>query len=181
MAVDVPATQKESVEAAIAPLKAVVPGARWTPAANWHVTLKFFGEVAEDRLPAVRDGISRALAGAGPVQSKLLGVGAFPSMSRARVLWVGIDDPGRVLAGWAEAIGLESGMPEDRPLHPHLTLARMKVPAGIGGVVDRFRPFNLDRSPFLLDKVNLFRSYTDRSGSRYESLAEWDLSTGKDL
>jgi len=178
VAVDVPGPQKASVEAAIAPLKAVVPGARWTSPSIWHVTLRFIGEIAADRLPAIREGVERALSGAGPLDSHLLDIGAFPTMSRARVLWAGIEDPRSTLAGWAERIGRECGLKEDRPLHPHLTLARLKVPAAIGPVVDRFRPFDLDRTPYPIDKVTLFRSYTERSGPRYEPLKVWSLSTG---
>ena len=176
----------------MAPLKAVLPGARWTVRSTWHVTLKFFGEVPEDRLDSLREGVVRALVGEKAVGSSLLEIGAFPSMARARVLWAGIEDSQLRLARMAERIGAECGIPEDRPLHPHLTLARMKVPAAIGQVVDRFRPFALEREPFVIDKVTLFRShqpvekshqpvekkgYTERTGSRYEVIAEWELST----
>lgn len=177
MAVDVPEAQKMSVETAIAPLKEHLPGARWTSTQTWHVTLKFFGEVAEDRLPVLIEGVDAALARAEPVRSRLLDVGAFPGMRRARVLWVGIDDADRSLARWAARIGVECEMQDDRPLHPHLTLARLKTPASIGSVVDRFRPFQLDETPFRIDRVTLFRSYPGRSGSRYEVLQEWALGT----
>lgn len=172
-----PERQQASVEAAVAPLKAVLPGARWTARSTWHVTLKFFGEVPEERLPELCEGVGRALADERTLGSSLLDIGAFPSMARARVLWAGIEDSRLRLAGIAERIGAECGFPEDRPLHPHLTLARMKVPAAIGPAVDRFRPFALEREPFLVDKVTLFRSHTERTGSRYEVLAEWELST----
>jgi RNA 2',3'-cyclic 3'-phosphodiesterase len=173
----VPERHRDSVEAAVAPLKAVIPAARWTARSTWHVTLKFFGEVPEDRLASLREGIGRALDGEVAAGSSLLDIGAFPSMARARVLWAGIEDSEQRLARIAERIGAECGAPEDRPLHPHLTLARMKVPAAIGPVVDRFRPFVLEREPFVIDRVKLFRSHTERSGSRYEALAEWKLST----
>jgi 2'-5' RNA ligase len=177
VAVDVPEAQQASVEAAVAPLRAVLPGARWTARSTWHVTLKFFGEVPEDRLAPLRSGIGRAVAGERAVNSSLLDIGAFPSMARARVLWAGISDPGLRLARLAGRIGSETGFPADRPLHPHLTLARMKVPAAIGPAVDRFRPFTLDQEPFGIDKVTLFESHTERTGSRYEVRGEWWLST----
>ncbi|HEX2148778.1 MAG TPA: RNA 2',3'-cyclic phosphodiesterase [Actinomycetota bacterium] len=177
MAVDVPERQKASVETAVAPLKAVLPGARWTAAATWHVTLKFFGEVAEDGLENLRNGIGRAVCHEQAIGSRLGDVGAFPSMNRARVLWVGVEDPEMRLSQMSGRIGRECGLDEDRPLHPHLTLARMKVPAAIGPAVDRFRPFELEREPFAIDRVTLYRSYTERTGSRYEVLHEWELST----
>jgi RNA 2',3'-cyclic 3'-phosphodiesterase len=178
IAVDVPEQHKASVQAAVAPLKAVLPGARWTDRAAWHVTLKFFGEVPDDRLAALKEAVERALEGERPVESRLTDVGAFPSMAKARVLWAGIDDPDFSLARMAERIGTESGFGEDRPLHPHLTLARMKVPVAIGPAVDRFRPYVLETGSFVVDRVTLFQSFTERSGPRYEALQEWELSTG---
>lgn len=169
------------METATAPLKNALAGARWTSPETWHVTLKFFGEVPEERLPALREGIRRAAAGVPATMSRLTDLGAFPSMKRARVLWVGIEDPRGSLGALADRIGAECGVEEDRPLHPHLTLARLKVPAAIGPVVDRFRPFELNRAPFGIDRVVLFRSFTGRSGSRYEELAAWELSTAEGL
>lgn len=161
----------------MAPLKAVLPGARWTSPATWHVTLKFFGEVPKDALGELKAGIGRAVGGEPAVESRLTDIGAFPAMEKARVLWAGIEDAGFKLARLAERVGVETGLSEDRPLHPHLTLARLKVPAAIGPVVDRFRPYRLVEEPFPIDRVTLFRSYTERSGSRYEVLDTWALST----
>lgn len=180
-AIDVPSRQKASVEAAIGPMKAVVPGARWTSPATWHVTLKFFGEVPEPWLEGIRQGIGHALAGTGPVESRLMDVGAFPNITRARVLWVGVDDSAGALKALAERINRECVFVEDRPLHAHLTLARLKVPADLRFLIERFGPFDLDRNPFVIDRVTLFRSYTERSGSRYEELGSWALSTGESL
>lgn len=180
-AVEVPERHKASVKEAIAPLKAIVPGARWTSPATWHVTLKFFGEVPEPWLEGIREGIAQAVAGVQAVGSRLLEVGAFPNARRARVLWLGIDDSSGALAGLAERINRECVFVDDRPLHPHITLARLRVPANLGPVIDRFSPFKLDPAPFHIDRVTLFRSYTGRSGPRYEVLGSWDLSTGHAL
>lgn len=181
---DVPERHRNSIEAAVAPLKAVLPGARWTSPATWHVTLKFFGEVAEGHLDRLKEGIGRAVAGEPAVESRLTEIGSFPSMAKARVLWVGIEDAGSHLAELAERIGTEIGLSDDRPLHPHLTLARMKVPAAIAPAVDRFRPYPLEEESFVVDRVTLFRSHqpvrkghTVRSGARYEVLDTWALST----
>lgn len=174
---DVPERRRNSIEAAVAPLKAVLPGARWTSTTTWHVTLKFFGEVAEGHLARLKEGIGRAVAGEPAAESRLTEIGAFPSMAKARVLWVGIEDAGLHLAGLADRIGTECGLSDDRPLHPHLTLARMKVPAAIAQAVDRFRPFALEEEPFVIARATLYRSFPERSGSRYEVLDTWALST----
>lgn len=142
-AVAVPDRHKESVAESVAPLKALLPGARWTKPATWHVTLKFFGEVPEGRLDDLQQGIGRALVGEPAVESRLQDVGAFPNLKRARVLWAGIEDSRLMLTRFAERIEAECGFPEDRALHPHLTLAPLEGAGGDrqgGGPVPSLRP-----------------------------------------
>lgn len=173
LAVEVPKRQKRSVEQSIAPLRAEITNARWTVHQMWHVTLKFFGEVPEGRLEKVQEVISQAVIGTEVIESQLTDIGAFPNLRRARVLWVGITDPsdalralaGRVEAGWPDA--------KPRPLHPHVTLARFNHPARVANVIDKFRPLNLDRSPFAIEKAILYRSHLGAGGPRYEALAEF--------
>ncbi|MEM6492602.1 MAG: RNA 2',3'-cyclic phosphodiesterase, partial [Pseudomonadota bacterium] len=73
------------VRAAIASLAGGVPGARWTPEENVHVTLKFIGEIDE----GLAADIDEALAGiqAAPFTMALAGVGAFDR----RLIWAGVD------------------------------------------------------------------------------------------
>lgn len=163
------------MEEAIGPLKAVVPAARWTSPVTWHVTLKFFGEVPDQWLAGIQEGIGLSVVGTQPITSRLLDIGAFPDPNRARVLWVGIGDPEGALSGLAERINRDCQFTEDRPLHPHVTLARLRSPAKVGPLFDRFRPLGFEPSSFLIEQVTLYRSYTERTGSRYEVLGEWKL------
>lgn len=106
----------------------------WTRPGNWHLTLKFLGDVEEERLPrlaaalgAVRWAGFAARAGAG---------GFFPPRQEGqrrwqpRVLWVGLEQGGEaagVLASAIEKALLPLGFPaEERPFSAHLTLARIK-------------------------------------------------------
>jgi 2'-5' RNA ligase len=175
LAVEVPKRQKRSVEQAIAPLRAEIGNARWTAHQMWHVTLKFFGEVAEDRLEAVQEVISQAVIGTEVIESQLTDIGAFPNLRRARVLWVGMTDPTDALRALAGRV--EAGWPDARPraLHPHITLARFNHPARVANVVDKFRPLDLDRTPFAIEKTILYRSHLGSGGPRYEALAEFSL------
>lgn len=139
------------------------------------MTCRFLGQVPDDRLDGVKRGLDRALAGGQPVRSRLTELGAFPGLRRARVLWVGIDDPDGALAGLSERIGRECAVTEQRAFHPHLTLARFKVPASVGPALECAGPPALDPEPFVIDRLILFRSFTERSGARYEVLDEWAL------
>jgi 2'-5' RNA ligase len=174
VAVEVPEAQKDSVQQAIASV--VVPGARWTSRESWHVTLKFLGATAEERLAEVTGVVEQAASTSQPARTRLQGLGAFPTFRRARVLWVGLDDPAGVLAALArtlEAGFAQHGFPaEGRPWTPHLTVARLKVPAAVA-----LEPgeIHLDEQPFEVEQVVLFRSHLKASGAVYEPLARVPL------
>jgi RNA 2',3'-cyclic 3'-phosphodiesterase len=99
---------------------------------NWHVTLVFLGEVAEDRAEDARAALDRAVAGwratgAGPPRLRLAGGGTF-GRGRFTVLWVGADGDREPLVRLARRMRAElkrDRLPyDDRPLKPHLTVAR---------------------------------------------------------
>ncbi len=95
---------------------------------NLHITLKFLGSVDEALVPE----IARALEGpdVAPFRARLFGVGAFPNMSRPRVIWVGVEEGREELVRlmmWVDSRLRRLGFPkEDREPHPHLTIARVK-------------------------------------------------------
>ena len=99
---------------------------------TWHVTLAFLGEVAEERGPDAALAIERAVtawraAAPGPPQLLLAGGGRF-GRGRFTVLWVGVDGDREALAGLSRQVRRElkrDRLPyDDRPLKPHLTIAR---------------------------------------------------------
>jgi len=101
----------------------------WTRPGNVHLTLKFLGNVAEERLGAVMDAVERASAGIEPFRARVHQVGGFPNLRRPRVLWVGLDADPRLtrLAGEIDAALGELGFPrETRRFSPHLTIGRVK-------------------------------------------------------
>jgi 2'-5' RNA ligase len=177
VAFEVPEAQKDSVQKAIASLVPVaVPGARWTSRESWHVTHKFLGATAEERLAEVTGVVEQAASTSQPARTSLQGLGAFPSFRRARVLWVGLDDPGGVLAALAHTLEegfARRGFPaEGRPWTPHLTVARLKVPAPVALEPGQI---HLDEQPFEVGQVVLFRSHLKASGAVYEPLARCPL------
>jgi len=97
-----------------------------------HITLKFLGYVAEERLPEIAVACGRAAGAGKPFDLSFQGVGAFPRWRGARVLWMGTGTgaaPLRELQATVEAelnaLGFKA---ESRPFSPHLTLARFKAP-----------------------------------------------------
>jgi 2'-5' RNA ligase len=139
------------------------------------VTLKFFGEVPEDRVPELSESIRSVAEETPTVRTKLEDIGAFPNMRRARVVWVGVADTGSALRSLAASIEDACGYPPEQRFKAHLTLARFKVPESIERVIDGHRPFEWDRSPFEIGTVTLYRSVLSRQGARYTPVAEFPL------
>ena len=181
VAVDIPDRQKLSVEKAIQPLRLALVGAvRWVPRENWHATLKFLGEVPDDLVPDLRSVLTAVTSAAPATSTALTDVGAFPALSRARVLWVGLADPDGRLASLAAALESSLGeagfRQESRPLRAHVTLARIRAPIAIAGIVEKAGPYGLNREPFAVGRVVLYRSRLGRAGAVYEPLAEFPLA-----
>jgi 2'-5' RNA ligase len=94
-----------------------------------HLTLKFLGETEEGLVPEIVSAMRETSASIPPFTVRVHGTGAFPSLARPSVLWVGLQGA-EPLARMAKsldadlaALGFE---PERRPWSPHITLARVR-------------------------------------------------------
>ena len=175
VALEIPESVKDAVEAAFDPWRAAFPKARWVPRENLHVTLKFLGRAWPRLTDWVPERVEAAAAEVSLFTARLRGVGSFPSVKRGRALWAGFDDtdPIGTLAGAIEE-ALDDEFPaEKRPFHPHLTVARsdppLKLPAAYSGT-------ELESDEWSVDHVVLFRSHLGRPAPRYEPLAHFPLS-----
>ncbi len=151
---------------------------RWVGSEGLHVTLKFFGEVAPDRLEVIAEAIRIAGQGTGQFPLRLDELGAFPSRQRPRILYVGLEAPAalellqdRIERG-GEALGFP---PEGKPFHPHLTLGRLREG-------QKYPPRALDdvggwyeQLSFTGDQVILYESILTPHGPRYEPQLTLDL------
>lgn len=122
VAIDMP----ENVKDELAVLCTNVPGARWVPKEQIHLTLRFIGEVDGGFFREIKDALDD-IKGV-PFDFQLRRMGFFPPRGMPRVLWVGID-PEKETAALRNRIetclvkmGLE---PEKRKFTPHITLARL--------------------------------------------------------
>jgi 2'-5' RNA ligase len=184
VAVEIPEAQRRALASVVSGLRPAIEGARFVGEGAWHVTLKFLGPTEEDRLDAVREVIAGAVpaAGGGPVPVRLGGPGAFPSPRRARVVWVGLEDPTGRLGALAAALDEDfeqMGFPEEqRRWRPHLTVARLRVPGPVdlGSADLRSGPEGLGEG-FTVNEAVLFRSHLQRQGAVYEGLARFPFGS----
>jgi len=162
-------------------LKGAVGRARWKARfpkpANLHLTLKFLGSVEAHRV----EEIGRALDPIGETdrfEIAFEGLGAFPSRSRPRILWVGVTrgaDPLKSLAEQVDRYCSQCGFePEAREFSPHLTLARLKFARGSAApVLENVSPREAGSS--VVTEVTLYRSDLGSAGPTYTPLVRIPL------
>ena len=154
---------------------------RWVRMDGLHVTLRFVGDTAEERLDAIARAMDAAAAVAAPFEIVVNGAGAFPSATRPRALWLDIVGGAESLAGLAGRLDdafVEVGWPaEGRPFRAHLTVARTDgVRAGPLAARELATLANGLDARFQADRLVLFRSHLGGGPARYEPLHESRLS-----
>jgi 2'-5' RNA ligase len=115
---------------AAAPLRELLgDAASWPPAPALHLTLRFVGAQPPALVAPLTDALHAAAAGAEPLTLVTTTAGAFPSLTRPRVLWIGLAAHPTLTRLHARvddacaAIGLGR---EERAFHPHVTVGRMR-------------------------------------------------------
>ncbi len=173
VAIEVPEPVLALVADAVAPIRERHPRGRWVPRANQHVTLKFLGTTWPRLVDWVTESVAEVAAAAPRFETRVVGLGAFPSPRRARVLWAGLDDGrGRIaeLAGALDRALEREFAPEKRAFTPHLTVARFEPPVGPVDLASDLRS-----EPFAIERVVLFRSHLRRPAPIYEPVGAFAL------
>ncbi|MFN3233239.1 MAG: RNA 2',3'-cyclic phosphodiesterase [Alphaproteobacteria bacterium] len=150
-----------------------VSGARWQTEDQLHLTLRFIGEVSEDRAEDIDSALDRLHFE--PFDLTLRGLGTFGNDRKTRALWAGVSPEGPVadLAQKVEQAVVRTGLPpETRRYSPHITLARFRN----GKVrLDRVMAAGGDlmSTPWTVDRFHLYRSHLAHTGAAYEILASY--------
>jgi RNA 2',3'-cyclic 3'-phosphodiesterase len=171
---------RREVVALLGRLRACDWPVRWVHDEGLHLTLKFYGEVALERLEVIEESLRFAARGTPPLPMRLDVLSAFPTAARPRVLWIGIDAPPGLallqerLEQGGEAIGFP---PEGAPFRPHLTLGRVREGQRLprGGLEDHQGSYA--PAGFVADQVVLYESVLTRQGPRYDARLALELSS----
>ena len=156
---------------------------RWSVRDQLHLTMAFLAEVPDRALDDLLDRLERAAHRRTPVPTAIAGGGAFPNVTRARVLWAGLDldEVGRTelsrLATGSRAAASKAGVAVDGArFKPHVTVARLKHPQETSSWV---RLLDAYRGPaWVVDEVRLIASHLGegpRNRPRHEPLASFPL------
>ena len=176
------AARAEVARVASAVRGAGVRGARAARDEGLHMTLRFLGDIERGDVPSVAAAMRTAARRVAPFELALGEVGAFPSLGRARTLFVGVDGDVEALAALRD--GIESGLSkagfrrDRRRFSPHITVGRVRERVSRPdrrAVVDAARSVDYARTAFRVGEVRLFQSTLTPDGAVYEGLATAEL------
>ena len=156
-------------------LNSGISGARWVDPGNFHLTLRFIGEIDEAVAADIDDALRRLRARRFNMQ--LAGTGVFGT-DKPRSLWVGVERSTELVAlrDKIEQALVRVGLPpEARKFSPHVTLARLHKP-----MVDKLSGFLAAQAQFRADPLpvegfSLIASFQTKAGSVYEEQADYPL------
>lgn len=182
IAIPLPPTTQKSVAKLIRDLEQPGDGIRWVPTDHLHLTLKFLGEVTNTEVPNVCNAMRSVCQDIEPFELHYVGTGGMPNDDRARVLYVGVEDPTQQLTHLATS--LETKMadlgfkPEPRDYRPHLTLGRVR--SGYRSSHDEVMKRLLQHQETswgdtTVDKVLLIASFLEKSGPSYQTMDTIEL------
>jgi 2'-5' RNA ligase len=181
-AIEVPAAVSQLAAGHITQLRKEFPdvSASWNRDTNFHLTIKFIGETPRARVHAVSQAAERAASTCSHFDLAVSGAGAFPGHGPPKVLWLGIDDPaGHQLRGLQarleEECAGEGFAREERPFHPHLTVARLRRPAGTKKLAAAHKEMGFSPIAFQVTELLVIRSELSSQGSKYTTVSRHRL------
>ncbi len=176
VAVDLPSSMRKDIGAIQREI--ATEGLRIVRPELVHVTLKFLGDVPEERIDKVVEALRSVKIA--PFDAKLKGMGAFPGRS-VRVVWLGLEGNFPELYQAVEkALGHFGFECDDRGFSPHVTLARVNRPSSdisrlLAPKIAMYK--DIDLGQFHVDRFLLKKSTLTRGGPIYEDIAEFPLSS----
>ena len=140
VAINLPAAERRRIHRATEGLRKTGVPVRWVEPEQYHLTMRFLGEVPRDQVDVVVNGVRSVAEQNAAFEARISGFGAFPSIRGPKVIWLGVEPSPhlRSLKQDLERAMSDSGLERDtQAFHPHLTLGRVSDP-GRGGA---FRGF----------------------------------------
>lgn len=183
--IEIPTEVKGSLAKTAQGIRDVVgPGYRCVPEENFHITLKFLGDIEPPLLGLLRESLREVAQRSQhqesqPIDFTIDTLSAFPSSELARVIWAGGKPTTGLLklAREVELVAVKYGFPEEtRSFTPHVTLLKLSNRQQAVSICDRVTdPFLLSRSRIPVQQVCLFTSMTKGGSVHYKVLEAFTL------
>ena len=181
IAIPLPSEVQEALSALQRDVAKARADVKWVRQDQLHVTLKFLGEISEAQREVMTAMLRRVADATSPLALGVAELGAFPSVTAPRVIWVGLRgevEAVRRMAATIEQEGGRLGLPkDDRPFAAHVTLGRVRSSRGREALAQQLRATVwVPPPPWQVSHMRLYQSVLSPSGPSYTVLAEIPLS-----
>ncbi|MEE9295589.1 MAG: RNA 2',3'-cyclic phosphodiesterase [Phycisphaerae bacterium] len=155
---------------------------RWVRQEQMHLTLKFLGDVPDEKVAEVCDVCSEAAGGCRTFPLAIDRCGCFPPQGRVRVIWGGMATPPAELIDCArrseegfEALGYAR---ESRPFSAHMTIGRVRNDKTGGRLRGAVQGLTIGSASQTVERLTVFQSTLQPSGAQYTVLGQYPLGCG---
>lgn len=174
VAVEMPEEVRRQFGEVQAELQRAEAHVKWVEPQNIHVTLKFLGDITEEDLGRLYEGVTKGVQGLAPFEIVLSQLGAFPNLRRPRVVWIGVERGKEKLIELQkrleESISQHGFSKEDRKFSPHLTIGRVKLPRGTDDLVNAIKATPFESNSIGIREVVVMKSTLTPEGPIYTQL-----------
>ena len=172
---------RESLAQAQTHLKYAGADVKWVEKDNIHLTLKFLGEISEEKAKEVAAALDNIAKYTKSFEISLKDIGAFPTVDFPRVIWVGLDKGAKESTELAKKIDLALAklgfQEESRPFAAHLTIGRVRSNLNRAALAEKMASYQLSAVSFqLIKSATLFKSTLTPQGAIYSILHEANLT-----
>jgi 2'-5' RNA ligase len=136
----------------------IKPDVKWVKYENYHITLKFLGEVNYTQLNKIKQKLEAVSQICAPIRLNSSSIGFFPARNRPRIIWLGFKgelEKAGILSGRLDTALSELGFAAETNRRFHLTLGRMRSLRNIEGFLTITDKINNDLESYDI-KVNHF-------------------------
>lgn len=180
IAIEIPEEIKKTLAAIESHLKYSQADVKWVKPEIIHLTLKFLGEIDEKKCEEVKALLDTVGKNNKLFEISLKDIGAFPSIDRPRVVWVGLDSGAKEsakIAGEVEESFARIGFAKEiREFAAHLTIGRVRSSKNIASLKDKVLSYKFPTiEPQLVSSITLFKSTLTPEGPIYTKLHEAKL------
>ena len=185
VAISPPDAVKEEIEKVQREMRQELPGnfMRWTKREQFHLTLKFLGNVAGARVGELSDALCGVCGAFKAMRLRAERIGFFPDMRYPRVAWAWVHDEKDELPKLQQAIETSTrsftSEGSEKEFTGHVTIARIQgIKRPQAEILSKLALGMTERffGEWTADKIELIRSELSSSGARYTTVAEFPLS-----
>lgn len=151
---------------------------KWVEVENIHLTLKFLGEVKEEKLTDLNC-IEKVVQNNSPFVFEIQGMGTFPNLKRPRVIWIGIsngkEDIINICKSLNEVLYKVGFKKEQREFSPHITIGRVKSNKNLSNLISSISKVTISNLKEEVKSIYLIKSVLTSKGPVYTDIKEFNL------